>query len=152
VAALFLPAHTLRKPLVTSFYRFRLIGPCLRTSAVEGPVEGEADDDQKPDDESPAEEQSRRIRLGATSDQVDDQAYRDTGRLGPEDRQERSRKMRVLADVTSGGFIGLWTVIYVVLLITLGLLSIRKGHWVMFLIGFFLPIFWLIGALLPRRR
>jgi hypothetical protein len=60
--------------------------------------------------------------------------------------------MRVLADVTSGGFIGLWTVIYVVLLITLGLLSIRKGHWVMFLIGFFLPIFWLIGTLLPRRR
>ena len=61
-------------------------------------------------------------------------------------------KMRVLADATSGGFIGLWAVIYVVLLITLGLLSIRKGHWVMFLIGFFLPIFRLIGALLPRRR
>jgi hypothetical protein len=60
--------------------------------------------------------------------------------------------VRELADVTSGGFIGLWAVIYVVLLITLGLLSIRKGHWVMFLIGFFLPIFWLIGALLPRRR
>ena len=38
MAALFLPAHTLRKPLVTSFYRFRVIGPCLRTSAVEGPV------------------------------------------------------------------------------------------------------------------
>jgi hypothetical protein len=60
--------------------------------------------------------------------------------------------MQVLADVTSGGFIGLWAVIYVVLLITLGLLSIRKGHWVMFIIGFFLPFFWLIGALLPRRR
>ncbi len=60
--------------------------------------------------------------------------------------------MRVLADVTSGGFIGLWAVLYVVLLITLGILSIRKGHWVMFLIGIFLPIFWLIGALLPRRR
>jgi hypothetical protein len=60
--------------------------------------------------------------------------------------------MRVLADVTSGGFIGLWAVLYVVLLITLGLVSIRKGHWVMFLIGIFLPIFWFIGALLPRRR
>lgn len=60
--------------------------------------------------------------------------------------------MQVLADVTSGGFIGLWAVLYVVLLITLGILSIRKGHWVMFLIGFFLPIFWFIGALLPRRR
>jgi len=60
--------------------------------------------------------------------------------------------MQVLADVTSGGFIGLWAVIYVVLLITLGILSIRKGHWVMFLIGLFLPLFWLIGALLPKRR
>ena len=60
--------------------------------------------------------------------------------------------MRVLADVTNGGFIGLWAVLYIVLLVTLGLISIRKGHWVMFLIGLFVPIFWLIGAMLPRRR
>jgi hypothetical protein len=39
--------------------------------------------------------------------------------------------------------------IYVVLLVTLGILTIRKGHWVMFFIGIFLPIFWLVGALLP---
>jgi hypothetical protein len=58
----------------------------------------------------------------------------------------------MLADVTSGGFIALWSVLYLVLMITLGILSIKKGHWVMFLIGFFLPIFWLIGALLPSRR
>lgn len=57
-----------------------------------------------------------------------------------------------LADATSGGFIALWTIIYVVLLVTLGILSIRKGHWIMFLVGFFFPLFWLIGALLPRRR
>ncbi len=43
-------------------------------------------------------------------------------------------------------------IIYVVLLITLGILSIRKGHWVMFIVGLFLPIFWLIGALMPSRR
>ena len=55
------------------------------------------------------------------------------------------------ADVTSGGFIGLWAVIYVVLMVTLGIMSIRKGHWVMFIIGIFVPLFWLIGALLPRR-
>jgi hypothetical protein len=42
-------------------------------------------------------------------------------------------------------------IIYFVLLVTLGLLSLRKGHWVMFVIGLFIPIFWLIGALLPRR-
>jgi hypothetical protein len=58
----------------------------------------------------------------------------------------------MLADVTSGGFIGLWAVIYVVLMITLGIISIRKGHWVMFLVGLVLPIFWIIGALLPTRR
>ncbi len=60
--------------------------------------------------------------------------------------------MDVLADVTSGGFIGLWTVVYVVLLLTLGVISLRKGHWIMFLIGIFLPLFWIIGGLLPRRR
>jgi hypothetical protein len=54
-------------------------------------------------------------------------------------------------DVTGGGFVALWAVLYVVLLITLGVLSLRKGHWIMFLFGIFLPIFWLIGALLPRR-
>jgi hypothetical protein len=57
----------------------------------------------------------------------------------------------MLADVTGGAFIAVWSVIYLVLLVTLGVLSLRKGHWVMFLIGIFLPIFWLIGALLPRR-
>jgi hypothetical protein len=55
------------------------------------------------------------------------------------------------ADATSGLFIGLWAVIYFILMVTLGIMSIRKGHWVMFIIGIFLPLFWLIGALLPRR-
>ena len=42
-------------------------------------------------------------------------------------------------------------VIYVVLLITLGVISLRKGHWVMFIIGLFIPLFWIIGAVIPRR-
>src|SRR5215471_2433554 len=41
--------------------------------------------------------------------------------------------------------------LYVVLLITLGVLSLRKGHWVMFIIGIFIPLFWFIGALLPPK-
>jgi hypothetical protein len=41
---------------------------------------------------------------------------------------------------------------YLVLLLTLGFISIRKGHWVMFLIGIFLPLFWFIGALMPSKR
>ena len=44
------------------------------------------------------------------------------------------------------------SVIWFVLLITIGIISIRKGHWVMFLIGIFIPIFWLIGALMPSRE
>ena len=51
-----------------------------------------------------------------------------------------------------GGSDGLlFVAIYIVLLITLGIISIRKGHWVMFIIGLFIPLFWLIGALLPSR-
>jgi hypothetical protein len=40
-------------------------------------------------------------------------------------------------------------VIWLVLLITLGVLCIRKGHWVMFIVGIFIPLFWLIGAIMP---
>jgi hypothetical protein len=58
--------------------------------------------------------------------------------------------MPVLA-VSSGAGV-LFGAIYVVLLITLGILSIRKGHWVMFIIGIFIPLFWIIGAMLPPTR
>jgi hypothetical protein len=39
--------------------------------------------------------------------------------------------------------------LYIVLLLWLGLRSIKRGHWIMFLIGIPLPIFWVIGALMP---
>jgi hypothetical protein len=57
----------------------------------------------------------------------------------------------LMANATSGGFVALWAAIYLVLLIVLGVMSLRKGHWVMFIIGLFIPLFWLIGALMPRR-
>jgi hypothetical protein len=47
---------------------------------------------------------------------------------------------------------GLLAVLWIVLMITLGVMTIRKGHWVMFIIGIFLPLFWIIGALMPSRR
>ena len=53
--------------------------------------------------------------------------------------------------VSSGGYIGLG-ILYLVLLVVLGLAAIKKGHWIMFLIGIFIPIFWIIGALLPPTR
>jgi hypothetical protein len=57
--------------------------------------------------------------------------------------------MPPLAIATGAGV--LFGAIYVVLLITLGIISIRKGHWVMFLIGIFIPLFWIIGAMLPPK-
>jgi CDP-diglyceride synthetase len=48
------------------------------------------------------------------------------------------------------GFI--FGIIWFVLFITLGIISIRKGHWVMFILGIFIPLFWIIGALMPSRR
>jgi len=50
--------------------------------------------------------------------------------------------------VSSGGYIG-FGILYLVLLIALGLTAIKKGHWIMFLLGILIPIFWLIGALMP---
>ena len=43
-------------------------------------------------------------------------------------------------------------ILYLVLMVTLGVLTIRKGHWVLFLIGIIFPLLWLIGAILPPAR
>jgi hypothetical protein len=43
-------------------------------------------------------------------------------------------------------------IIYFVLLIVFAVLTFRKGHWVLGLIGFIFPILWIIGAVLPTRR
>jgi hypothetical protein len=44
-------------------------------------------------------------------------------------------------------------ILYLVLIVTLGLLTVRKGHWAMFLFGLVLPVFWVIGAIMrPVRR
>ena len=45
--------------------------------------------------------------------------------------------------------IGLGGLLYLALVFTLGLMTLRKGHWVMFIVGIFLPLFWIIGALMP---
>jgi hypothetical protein len=43
-------------------------------------------------------------------------------------------------------------ILYLVLIVTIGVMCIRKGHWVMFIIGLFIPLFWLIGAIMPPVR
>jgi uncharacterized membrane protein len=44
------------------------------------------------------------------------------------------------------------SVLYLVLLLTVAVLSFRKGHWILGLLGFVFPFLWLIGAVLPARR
>jgi hypothetical protein len=43
-------------------------------------------------------------------------------------------------------------VLYLVLLFTVALITFRKGHWVLGLIGIFIPIVWILGAILPAKR
>ncbi len=43
-------------------------------------------------------------------------------------------------------------ILYFVLIVTLGVMTLRKGHWVIFIIGIFLPFLWLFGAIMPSRR
>jgi hypothetical protein len=50
------------------------------------------------------------------------------------------------------GLGGLAMILYLVLLFFLGLSCLRKGHWVLFILGIFLPLFWIIGAIIPPAR
>jgi len=43
-------------------------------------------------------------------------------------------------------------VVYITCLFTVCYLTFIKGYWVLGLIGLFLPIVWLIGAVLPAKR
>jgi hypothetical protein len=43
-------------------------------------------------------------------------------------------------------------VLYLVLLFTVCVLCFRKGHWVLGIVGIFLPFLWLLGAVLPAKR
>jgi hypothetical protein len=55
-------------------------------------------------------------------------------------------------DAMSGVFWGVGLgILYLVLIVTLGIMSFRKGHWVLGLIGFIFPVLWLIGAILPSK-
>ena len=49
-------------------------------------------------------------------------------------------------------FIGVGgTILYLTLLFTLGLVTLRNGHGWMFFFGIFFPLLWLIGALMEPR-
>ena len=42
-------------------------------------------------------------------------------------------------------------VLYLVFIFTVGLMTFRKGHLVLGILGIFVPLLWLIGAFLPDR-
>lgn len=47
----------------------------------------------------------------------------------------------------------LFAVLYIVILITLGLATLRKGHILLFCVGIIFPFLWIIGALMgPTAR
>ena len=72
---------------------------------------------------------------------------RAAGRSRPAGRcQERT------GTLNSGILGAILAVLYLVLLIWLGIRSLRRGHWVMFIVGIFIPLFWIIGAIIPARR
>lgn len=39
--------------------------------------------------------------------------------------------------------------VYITCLFTVVGVNFRNGHWILGILGFFFPIFWLIGAVLP---
>jgi hypothetical protein len=43
-------------------------------------------------------------------------------------------------------------VLYVFCLFTVCVLTFRKGHYVLGILGIFLPFLWLIGAVIPARQ
>jgi hypothetical protein len=40
-------------------------------------------------------------------------------------------------------------IIYLFLLVFLGVRTIKNGHWILFVIGFFIPLVWILGGMLP---
>ncbi|MGH7556056.1 MAG: hypothetical protein ACREMQ_23885 [Longimicrobiales bacterium] len=42
--------------------------------------------------------------------------------------------------------------VYVVCLVTVCVVTFKKGHWILGILGFFTIIAWLVGAILPAKR
>jgi hypothetical protein len=42
-------------------------------------------------------------------------------------------------------------IIYVFLLLFLGIKTIKNGHWILFILGFFVPFVWIIGGMIPPK-
>jgi hypothetical protein len=88
---------------------------------------------------APGETRAPRIKSSGVAVMLPDHRYR-----------KEVRSMPLLATVWLYGGLG---IIYVVLLVTAGVLTIRNGHWVLFILGLFIPLLWIIGAIMsPKPR
>ena len=48
-------------------------------------------------------------------------------------------------------FGGLGALLYLMVMFTLGMATIRKGHWALFIFGIAFPLLWIVGGLMPGR-
>jgi hypothetical protein len=63
---------------------------------------------------------------------------------------EKGRHMPLAFLWWYGGLLGL---LYLILLITAGVMTIRNGRWVLFILGIIFPLLWIIGAIMsPKSR
>ena len=54
-------------------------------------------------------------------------------------------------ELLTGAFSFLFWAMYVVCIFTVCLMTFRKGHIILGILGIFLPFLWLIGAILPAK-
>jgi hypothetical protein len=54
--------------------------------------------------------------------------------------------------VSGSAWVITMAIIYVVLVLTVAVLTFRKGHWILGLLGFLFPILWFVGAVLPAAH
>jgi hypothetical protein len=49
-------------------------------------------------------------------------------------------------------WVGIGGALYIILMVSLGLMTVRNGHGWMFFFGFFFPLLWVIGAFMQPPR
>ena len=42
-------------------------------------------------------------------------------------------------------------IIYLLLMVFLGVRTFKNGHWILFIIGFVIPVVWIVGGMLPPK-
>jgi len=64
----------------------------------------------------------------------------------------KKRRLVVMESWIGWMFAAMFFSLYVFCIVTVCVLTFQKGRWVMGVLGIFLPILWLIGAVLPAKK